>query len=84
MQVKYIYLKVFYYKVFVHVPKELMSKFDSKTFEYIFLCYEGEEFDFKFWDPKEKKIVRSWDMVFRENYFGHFLKGNEWKNRPLG
>ena len=74
--VKYTHLRVFGCKAFVHMPKELRSKLDAKTFECIFLGYGDKEFGFRLWDPKEKKIIRSRDVVFREN---QFLKdfGNE-------
>ena len=56
-KVKYTHLRVFGCKTFVHMPNELRSKLDAKTFECIFLGCGDKEFGFRLWDPKEKKIV---------------------------
>ena len=65
--VSYSHLKVFGCKAFVHVPKEQRSKLDSKSTPYIFVGYGDAEFGCKLWDPKEKKMIRSRDVVFHEN-----------------
>ena len=65
--VSYSHLKVFRCKAFVHVPKEQRSKLDSKSTHCIFVGYEDAEFGYKLWDPKEKKMIRSQDVVFYEN-----------------
>ena len=65
--VSYSHLKVFKYKAFVHVPKEQRSKLDSKSTPCIFVGYRDAEFGYKLWDPKEKKMIRSRDVVFHEN-----------------
>ena len=65
--VSYSYFKVFGCKVFVHVPKEQRSKLDSKFTPCIFVEYGDVEFGYKLWDPKEKKMIRSRDVVFHEN-----------------
>ena len=46
---------VFWYKAFVHVPKEQRLKLDSKSTPCIFVGYGDAEFDYKLWDPKEKR-----------------------------
>ena len=61
------HLKVFGCKAFVHVPKEQRSKLDSKSTPCIFIGYGDAKFGYKLWDPKEKKIIRSQDVVFHEN-----------------
>ena len=65
--VSYSHLKVFGCKAFVHVPKEQRSKLDSKSTPCIFVGYGDAEFGYKLWDPKEKKMIRSRDVVFHEN-----------------
>ena len=65
--VSYSHLKVFGYKAFVHVPKKQRSKLDSKSTPCIFVGYGDAEFGYKLWDPKEKKMIRSRDVVFHEN-----------------
>ena len=65
--VSYSHLKVFGCKAFVHVPKEQRSKLDSKSTPCIFVRYGDAEFGYKLWDPKEKKMIRSRDVIFHEN-----------------
>ena len=65
--VSYDYLRVFGCKAFVHVPKDERSKLDAKTKQCIFLGYGHEEFGYKLWDPVERKMVRSRDVVFIED-----------------
>ena len=65
--VSYSHLKVFECKAFVHVPKEQRSKLDSKSIPCIFVGYGDAEFGYKLWNPKEKKMIRSRDVVFHEN-----------------
>lgn len=64
--ISYDYLKVFSCRTFVHIPKDKKSKLDSKTKECIFFGYENGEFGYRLWDPIEKKLVRSQDVVFFE------------------
>ena len=49
------------------MPKEQRSKLDSKFTPCIFVEYGDVEFGYKLWDPKEKKMIRSRDVVFHEN-----------------
>ena len=65
--VSYSHLKVFGCKAFIHVPKEQRSKLDSKSTPCIFVGYGDAKFGYKLWDPKEKKMIRSRDVVFHEN-----------------
>ena len=65
--VSYSHLKVFGCKTFIHVPKEQRSKLDSKSTPCIFVGYRDAKFGYKLWDPKEKKMIKSRDVVFHEN-----------------
>ncbi|KAG6738200.1 hypothetical protein POTOM_057808 [Populus tomentosa] len=65
--VSYAHLRVFGCRAFVHVPRDERSKFDSKTKQCIFLGSEDDEFGYRLWDPKEKKIVRNKDVIFFED-----------------
>ncbi|KAG6773118.1 hypothetical protein POTOM_020372 [Populus tomentosa] len=65
--VSYAHLRVFGCRAFVHVPRDERSKLDSKTKQCIFLGSEDDEFGYRLWDPKEKKIVRSRDVIFFED-----------------
>lgn len=65
--VSYDHLKVFGYRIFVHIPKDERSKLDSKSKQCIFQGYGNEEFGYRLWDPVEEKLVRSRDIVFLED-----------------
>ena len=65
--VKYNHLRVFGCKSFVHVPKDERSKLDAKSRQCIFIGYGEDEFGYKFYDPIEKKLVRSCDVKFMED-----------------
>ena len=49
------------------MSKEQRSKLDSKSTPCIFVGYGDAEFGYKLWDPKEKKMIKSRDVVFHEN-----------------
>ncbi|VFQ69408.1 unnamed protein product [Cuscuta campestris] len=52
---------------FVHVPKDERSKLDVKTRPCIFIGYGHDEFGYRLYDPVEKKLVRSRDVIFMED-----------------
>ena len=58
---------MFGYKAFVHIPKDERSKVDVKTQQCIFVGYGQDQFGYRFYDPVQKKLVRSYDAVFIEN-----------------
>nr|KYP45754.1 Retrovirus-related Pol polyprotein from transposon TNT 1-94 [Cajanus cajan] len=62
----YDHLRVFSCKAFVHIPRDERSKLDAKTRQCIFIGYGEDEFGYMFYDPVEKKIVRSRDVQFME------------------
>lgn len=49
-----------------HVPKDERSKLDASTKECIYLGTPQDEFGYRLWDPANKKIVRSRDVLFFE------------------
>jgi hypothetical protein len=59
-------LKVFGYDAYVHVPKENRSKLDKKVEKCIFIGYKYGLKGYKLWNPENKKVVYSRDVVFRE------------------
>jgi transposase InsO family protein len=66
--VSYSHLRVFGCKAFVHIPKDERSKLDVKSKPCVFLGYGYEdEFGYRLYDPVEKRLVRSRDVVFVEN-----------------
>jgi len=62
--VRYNHLRVFGCKAYVHVPKNMRSKLDAKTRQCIFIGYGQDEFGYKFFDPIDKKTVRSRNVKF--------------------
>ncbi|VFQ74335.1 unnamed protein product [Cuscuta campestris] len=65
--VSYDHLRVFGCKAFVHVPKDERSKLDVKTRQCIFVGYGHDEFGYRLYDPVEKKLVKSRDVIFMED-----------------
>ena len=65
--VSYQHLRVFGSLVYMHVAKDLRGKLDNKSKPCIFLGYSRDEFGYKLWDLVDKKVVRSWDIIFLEN-----------------
>ena len=63
----YSHLRVFGCIAFAHVSKELRQKLDARTTPCIFIGYGDEEFGYRLWDSKEKKVIRSRDVVFHES-----------------
>ena len=49
------------------MPKDERSKLDAKTRQCIFIGYGLDEFGCRLYDPIEKKLVRSRDIIFMEN-----------------
>ncbi|CAL1397307.1 unnamed protein product [Linum trigynum] len=66
-EVSYKHLRVFGCKAFVHIPKDERSKLDSKKRPCVFIGYGQNEFGYRFFDPIQKKLIRSRDAVFIEN-----------------
>ena len=65
--VSYDHLHVFGCKTFFHIPSDERSKLDAKTRQCIFIGYGEDEFCYKFYDPVEKKLVRSCDVQFMKD-----------------
>ncbi|KAL9254956.1 Retrovirus-related Pol polyprotein from transposon TNT 1-94-like protein [Drosera capensis] len=61
------HLWVFGYKALVHFPKDERSKLDMKTRQCIFLGYAQDELGYQLYDPIEKTVVRSHNVVFMED-----------------
>ena len=66
-EVSYDHLRVFGCRAFVHIPKDERSKLDPKAKQCIFIGYGHEEFGYRLYDPVDKKVVRSRDVVFLED-----------------
>ena len=47
--------------------KGVRSKLDVKTKQCIFIGYSQDELGYRFYDPIDKKLIRSRDVVFFED-----------------
>lgn len=48
-------------------PKDQRSNLDDKAKQCVFLGCGTEKFGYRFWDPVEKKVIRSRDALFLED-----------------
>ncbi|WJX83794.1 hypothetical protein P8452_66428 [Trifolium repens] len=53
---------------YVHIPKDERSKLDEKSKKCVFVGYGLDEFGYRFFDPVKRKLIRSRDVVFMEDY----------------
>lgn len=65
--VSYKHLRVFGCRAFVHIPRDERSKLDKMSKQCIFLGYSEDNFGYKLWDPVDRKVIRSRDVVFFED-----------------
>ncbi|KAK2457000.1 hypothetical protein QL285_004317 [Trifolium repens] len=73
----YGHLRAFGCRAFVHVPKDERAKLDAKTKECIYLGSPRDELGFRLYDPANKKIVRSRDVVFYEDQTTHDIQSKK-------
>ncbi|KMQ82767.1 retrovirus-related pol polyprotein from transposon tnt 1-94, partial [Lasius niger] len=62
------HLRIFGCKAIAHVSKKLRQKFDSKKEELMFVGYCENSKGYRLIDPRTKKIVKSRDVVFLEEF----------------
>ena len=55
----------------MHVPDQKRKKLDKKSISCIFVGYPGGSKGYKVYNRDTKKFLRSRDVVFLENSFGH-------------
>ncbi|MGV7343118.1 hypothetical protein PJI17_30930, partial [Mycobacterium kansasii] len=60
------HLKVFSCTLYVHIDAEHRNKLDAKSRRCTFIGYGQHDFDYRFWDAENRKIIRSKDVVFNE------------------
>ena len=60
-------MRVFGCKAFAHISKENRQKLDDKSTPCIFVGYSDAAFGYRMWNPVNKKIFRSRDVVFQED-----------------
>ena len=63
----YKHLRVFGCEAYMHVPKELRKKLESKSRKCIFLGYgKSGKMGYRLWDPEAHKLVHSSHVIFNE------------------
>jgi hypothetical protein len=50
--------------VYVHIPKKLKKKLDSKSLKVVFVVYCTHSKAYHFWDTKHRWIIVSRDVIF--------------------
>ena len=64
---KYSLLRTFAYIAYVRIDPEKNEKLDVEAVKCYFIGYGPDMFENKFWDDKNRKVVRHCDMTFHEN-----------------
>jgi len=69
---------------YVHVELDRRIKLDPKSKRCIFIGYETSEYDYRFWDPENRKILRQNDVVLNEKkmYKDLLMEGSTSKKDP--
>lgn len=61
------HMKIFGSKAMVHVPKQKRLKWDKKSEEMIFMGYCDNTKGYRLYNPRNKQIITSRDVIFIEN-----------------
>ena len=82
--VKYSFLRTFDCETFVHIDKYDRTKLEAKSKKCTFIGYGVDDFGYRLWDLKNRKIIRSRDVVFNEKdkYKDH-LQGRKRKRKNI-
>ncbi|KAG6392995.1 hypothetical protein SASPL_147225 [Salvia splendens] len=60
------HLKIFGSVAYVHVPNQRRTKLDDKSRSYVFIGYDEKTKGFRLFDPIEKKVIISRDVLMNE------------------
>jgi len=52
--------------IWFHIELSHRSKLDQKSRSYIFIGYKTDEYNYRFWDPENGKILRHKDVILNE------------------
>ncbi|GBP63981.1 Retrovirus-related Pol polyprotein from transposon TNT 1-94 [Eumeta japonica] len=61
------HMRIFGCEAMMHIPKEKLKKWDSKSCKMIFVGYCEDSKGYRLLDPKTKTVTKSRDVVFLEN-----------------
>ena len=73
----YSHLKVFGSSAFVHIPKQFRTKLDEKSVKVVFVGYQGDSTNYRFYNPATRKMTESREAVFLEDQVGEVLEDPE-------
>ena len=51
---------------YVHISDQVRDKLEAKSQKCTFIGYDIDEFGYRLWDEKNRKIIRSRDVIFNE------------------
>ena len=66
-EVNLTYLRIFGCTSYVHINSVDGTKLDAKSLKCTFIGYGVNDFGYRFWDAKNRKIIRSKDVIFNES-----------------
>ena len=66
-ELKYSHLRTFGCTAYVHVDPVKRDKLDAKAVKSYFIGYSSDFFGYRFWDEKNRKILRHCDVTFDES-----------------
>ena len=66
-KLKYSHLRTFVCTVYAYVDLEKRDKLDDKAVKCYFIGYGSDLFGYRFWDDKNRKILRHCDVAFDES-----------------
>ena len=66
-ELKYSHLRNFGCTPYIHVDSKKRDKLDAKARKCYFIGYGSDIFGYRFWDDKNRKILRHCDVTFDEN-----------------
>ena len=65
-QVKYSFMRTFGCESFVHIDTNDRTNLEDKSKKCTFIGYRVDDFGYRLWDLKNRKIIRSRDVVLNE------------------
>ena len=77
------HLRIFGCNVMVHIPDEKRRKLDKKSLRGVFVGYPENSKGYKIYNPENRSMLRSRDVIFLENSFGNLRQNKEYCNKEL-
>jgi len=77
------HIKIFGSDAFVHVPKQLREKWDSKSEKMVLVGYQADSCNYRMYNPRTGKIIVSRDVVIHETSFDQRMESEHEALLPL-